>query len=1476
MNPPIEDSLMVLNSLGDRFCDYAGSMFIQSGVLIVLLLFVDFLIRKRVRATLRYGIWMLVFIKLILPPSLSLPTGLGYWRGDIFPTAQPILEQAPTVVQQIPDEPLVYVETPAPTKARQIRPAQINPNTAIPATSFVLHLNVLTWQAAVFVLWLVGVLIFSALLILRILFVSRLIAQSEPAKSRFAEILNQCCEDMGIRRPIELRLSNNVSSPAVCGFFKPVILMPTILIGKLSPDKLRAVLIHELCHIQRGDSWLNSAQTILQIIYFYNPLVWLANVMVRRIREQAVDEMVLVTLGAGAKNYSNTLIDIAEMAFSKTNLSLRLLGVVESKKALNRRIRHMFNRPIPKNAKLGIRGLIMILIVGTVLLPMARAQKQSNEKTAIDSNVQQKNKSESTKIDIPLDAGNLHVTKLSDELIEIGIVFRNQGSAPIPRFRVNFYAGDPDKGGRLLAPHNSGPIMPGDTWAEGTHPHRLKPGENIISVVVDPDNTVDESDETNNKVSRTISTAASETEKAQKVGSLQKVNLAGDDILEIESQEAKGFNFPFYLFIPEGMDKNKPVHILVETNNSGTTSDDLDVHRVKAFRLAENSHATRMASRLGVPLLVPTFPRPRTNWWAYTHALDIDTLEIDEGRLKRIDLQLTAMIKHAQDFLRINGFKINDKVFMHGFSASAKFCNRYSYLHPEMVKAVAAGGVNGLPTLPVKEWNRCELPFPIGIAGIERFIDGPFNEKAFGKVAHYIYMGALDKNDTLPSRDAWREEEADIIKKALAEKMMPDRWELSQKIYSRQKLSAQLVTYDGVGHSIKGQMQDDLIDFFKANAGENYVRIKPYKYQSVKSENLRPKDETGSAKIDIAIDNKDLFVKKQSDGRFRAVISIHNNGNTTTPSFKVLFYVGDPGRKGRKVYPGHHNAGPIMPGDTWNEGTLPFTLNEDDNEIFVIVDPDNMVDELDETNNKASVMIPGRQPKKPVEADTSSKQTALKERETKTKKHSGIDIKPAHFDIRHDKNRGTYMLGVDIQNKSSLTIPRFKLRFYRGDPGNNLDEVGNVNEGWHRAGPLEPGKQWGEGTRGFHLPDGQYEFNVHLDFDNSIAEIDENNNRAVLQVKIENGRIADKSVICPGSPKDLKTDVQTEVKGIPAGSKVPAEMVGTWFFDNPHGDEEQMAIYPDGRVVVLYSNGHKDQTNIVDGFIELAEYNNAKCRMAIREDGFLVQYFGRNESTGKRWRRISPEPHSNLLTSLTDSRGYKGKYFVKLSDDVTVEFVGVCDWPQEGKRCWRPDGLALPMEIYTTKSNIRQGFGKYGFMFKVTGPDNLNFSWNKILGTSGWYGSCKVVDSKGNQLEGFEAAISDMEKGRLSTTIRIGIASGPWTTIASHDGRRMNSSKQGGVLWSQAFQAYSDTHIVTSREWRRDQTERVVAIDKEGKLHTTGHGSVASGKIDQLTASFRNLKLDQIEEFQYQVQPYQWVEFKNVSLRPGHKTDVQF
>ena len=377
MNQLINSWLTTLNGIGGAFWNYAAGMFVQSGILIVLLLVVDFLLRKRVRATLRYWIWMLVFVKLVLPPTLCLPTGIGYWFGDAL-SADPVISEelstgTPLQSAAFPaSEPLVESAEIPLTESSGIN---LEPDT--PSAPVVSPVTSLTWQAVVFLLWLAGISAFSVLLLRRINFVRRLIAQSSLAEGQLPAMLNQCRHELGITRDIQLRLSSGTPSPAACGLFKPTILMPAVLPGKLSPEKLRAVLIHELAHIKRGDLWINSAQTLLQIIYFYNPLIWLANTVVRRVREQAVDEMVLVTLGAEAEDYSNTLIDVAEMALFKTSLSLRLIGVVESKKALHRRIRLMLNRPAPKNARLGILGLTVIAIIAAILLPMARAEKRT-------------------------------------------------------------------------------------------------------------------------------------------------------------------------------------------------------------------------------------------------------------------------------------------------------------------------------------------------------------------------------------------------------------------------------------------------------------------------------------------------------------------------------------------------------------------------------------------------------------------------------------------------------------------------------------------------------------------------------------------------------------------------------------------------------------------------------------------------------------------------------------------------------------------------------------------------------------------------------------------------------------------------------------------------------------------------------------------------------------------------------------------
>ncbi|NQV35328.1 MAG: PDZ domain-containing protein [Phycisphaeraceae bacterium] len=373
MNQAINAFTAVLNPMGQAFWTNATGLFIQSTLLIVLLIITDLLLQKRSRAVFRYGLWMLLFAKLILPASFTLPTGIGYWVGDYLTPEVVMTKSVPPITEGVP---MVLERQPGLIPLGASPQLKALPMPETPPTG-VEH-EPIDWQGLAFLGWLSGMLVLSVLLVKRACFVKRLVAQGEAADEPLLRLLDECRCRIGLRRSIELRLSDTMLSPAVCGLFRPVVLMPNVLLERLSPEKLKAVLMHELAHVKRADVWVNLLQTICQIVFFYNPLLWMANAMIRRIREQAVDEMVLVTLKSETKQYSNTLLDIAEMTLWRPSFSLGLIGVVESKKALERRIKHMLNRPVPKSSTLGIREFLAIIVIGAVLLPMGCQVAQKN------------------------------------------------------------------------------------------------------------------------------------------------------------------------------------------------------------------------------------------------------------------------------------------------------------------------------------------------------------------------------------------------------------------------------------------------------------------------------------------------------------------------------------------------------------------------------------------------------------------------------------------------------------------------------------------------------------------------------------------------------------------------------------------------------------------------------------------------------------------------------------------------------------------------------------------------------------------------------------------------------------------------------------------------------------------------------------------------------------------------------------------
>jgi hypothetical protein len=155
----------------------------------------------------------------------------------------------------------------------------------------------------------------------------------------------------------------------------------------------------------------------------------------------------------------------------------------------------------------------------------------------------------------------------------------------------------------------------------------------------------------------------------------------------------RGYHYDAYLWIPSEYGRDDIHRLLVSPNNSGTADDSLEFHEDKALYSILNNWEYRVAQQLNVPHLMPVFPRPRTDWHLYTHSLDSDTMAVPSGKLKRIDLQLLAMIDDARIYLaRQHGIALEKQVFLSGFSASGTFVNRFTVLHPDRVCAVACGG----------------------------------------------------------------------------------------------------------------------------------------------------------------------------------------------------------------------------------------------------------------------------------------------------------------------------------------------------------------------------------------------------------------------------------------------------------------------------------------------------------------------------------------------------------------------------------------------------------------------------------------------------------------------------------------------------------------------------------------------------------------------------------------------------------------
>lgn len=132
--------------------------------------------------------------------------------------------------------------------------------------------------------------------------------------------------------------SEAVSSPFVLGFFRPRVYLPF----GLDEGAMACIASHERAHIKRRDHLIKPAAYFLLCVYWFNPLIWLAYILLCRDIELACDERVIKDMGAdGKKAYSRALLSFGAarsavlacpLAFGEVGIKLRVKNVLNYRK----------------------------------------------------------------------------------------------------------------------------------------------------------------------------------------------------------------------------------------------------------------------------------------------------------------------------------------------------------------------------------------------------------------------------------------------------------------------------------------------------------------------------------------------------------------------------------------------------------------------------------------------------------------------------------------------------------------------------------------------------------------------------------------------------------------------------------------------------------------------------------------------------------------------------------------------------------------------------------------------------------------------------------------------------------------------------------------------------------------------------------------------------------------------------------------
>lgn len=294
-------------------------------------------------------------------------------------------------------------------------------------------------------------------------------------------------------------------------------------------------------------------------------------------------------------------------------------------------------------------------------------------------------------------------------------------------------------------------------------------------------------------------------------------------IIAADPDPSKGFYWPYHLFVPEN--PSEPLPLLIEPVST-STAEWVDLDQDYGAIIADEdarSNAETIFDRfsdLKLSILVPWFPGLVGSDWGdgffYPIHLERDTFLVDDERLKRLDLQLIAMIDDASARLSSLGIELQEDVLLNGFSSTGIFVNRFVHLHPDQVLA-AAIGAPGVYQMPVSTWQDETVSYPVGISNLAELTGEAFDLEGFQATPLFIYIGREDTNDPVGLEE---DEDEEQIQRLFGSDLIT-RFNSAKSVYESVDSNSHFKIYEGVGHQLTDEMIADVKEFFLGSLPES-------------------------------------------------------------------------------------------------------------------------------------------------------------------------------------------------------------------------------------------------------------------------------------------------------------------------------------------------------------------------------------------------------------------------------------------------------------------------------------------------------------------------------------------------------------------------------------------------------------------------------------------------------------------------------